>query len=287
MSSKQKQKKISIQTKTNRNKLFFGCVLVCFLKSKTKNFGLFRFVSLFRTYIESTETNGTVLKQTETNQNNHKFLKNTQICPFSNCLGWSSVCFGSFETSKILFRYRSETTEQTVSKQTEKTGKNRKKRKNRKNPKFPKKYQNMLPIKLFRLVFCFFRFNRNIKTLCFGIELNIEAKHRSKHFVTDNAETSFSSSFGCFESKLVSKDNLVRTMFLLVAYYLIKNSLWFPESRPRGCPGPVPGPSSHPASPDPPGNSINRFIYLNNLRFANFCSKNTSTGISSSVKTFY
>ncbi len=27
-----------------------------------------------------------------------------------------------------------------------------------------------LPIKLFRLVFCLFRFNRNIETLCFGIE---------------------------------------------------------------------------------------------------------------------
>ncbi len=28
----------------------------------------------------------------------------------------------------------------------------------------------MLPIKLFRLVFCLFRFNRNIETLCLGIE---------------------------------------------------------------------------------------------------------------------
>jgi hypothetical protein len=28
----------------------------------------------------------------------------------------------------------------------------------------------MLPIKLFRLVFCLFRFIRNIETLCFGIE---------------------------------------------------------------------------------------------------------------------
>ena len=33
-----------------------------------------------------------------------------------------------------------------------------------------KKLQNMLPIKLFRLVFCLFRFNRNIETLWFGIE---------------------------------------------------------------------------------------------------------------------
>jgi hypothetical protein len=28
----------------------------------------------------------------------------------------------------------------------------------------------MLSIKLFQLVYCLFRFNRNIETLCFGIE---------------------------------------------------------------------------------------------------------------------
>jgi hypothetical protein len=36
----------------------------------------------------------------------------------------------------------------------------------------------MLPIKLFQLVFCLFRFNRNIETLCFGIE----AKQQQKRF---------------------------------------------------------------------------------------------------------
>jgi hypothetical protein len=54
----------------------------------------------------------------------------------------------------------------------------------------------MLPIKLFRLVFCLFRFNRNIETLCFGIEV----KQPKQPFVLDNAEISFGSSFGCFES---------------------------------------------------------------------------------------
>jgi hypothetical protein len=29
----------------------------------------------------------------------------------------------------------------------------------------------MLSIKLFRLVFCLFRFNRNLETLCFGVEV--------------------------------------------------------------------------------------------------------------------
>jgi hypothetical protein len=55
--------------------------------------GLFRFISVFRTYIETTETNRTVSEQTVTNLN---------------------------------------------------------------NPKFSEKYQNMLSIKLFRLVFCLF-----------------------------------------------------------------------------------------------------------------------------------
>ncbi len=47
---------------------------------------------------------------------------------------------------------------------------------NRNNPKFSEKYLNMLSFKL--LVFCLFRFNRNIETLCFGIE----AKNRNKLF---------------------------------------------------------------------------------------------------------
>jgi hypothetical protein len=63
----------------------------------------------------------------------------------------------------------------------------------------------MLPIKLFPLVFCLFRFNLNIETLCFGIE----ARQPKQTFVSDSAETSFGSSFGGFESKLVSKDTLM------------------------------------------------------------------------------
>jgi hypothetical protein len=63
----------------------------------------------------------------------------------------------------------------------------------------------MIPIKLFPLVFCLFRFNRNIETLCFGIE----AKQPKQIFCSDSAETSFGSSFGCFESKIVSKDTLI------------------------------------------------------------------------------
>jgi hypothetical protein len=86
------RKKNTVRTKTNRNKICFGCVSVCFVKPNTKIFGLFQFVSVFRTYIETTETNRTVSNQTETTLN---FLS------LSNCFGWSSVCFGSIETSKL------------------------------------------------------------------------------------------------------------------------------------------------------------------------------------------
>ncbi len=42
----------------------------------------------------------------------------------------------------------------------------------RNNPKFSEKYQNMLSIKQFRLLFCLFRFNANTETLCFSIRRN-------------------------------------------------------------------------------------------------------------------
>ncbi len=158
------------------------------MKPKTTIFGLFWFVSVFRIYVETIEINRTVSNQTERNRNNLKFSE---------------------------------------------------------------KYQNLLSFKLFRLVFCLFRFNQNIETRCFGIEfettetncfetnrnkpkqpetthnewrntnicplsvvlvgllfVSVQSKHQNKHFVSDSAETSFGSSFGCFESKLVSKDTL-------------------------------------------------------------------------------
>jgi hypothetical protein len=59
---------VSVQTETNRNSICFGCFSVCFAKPKKNFFGLFRFVSVFRTGIETTETNRTFRnkpKQTE------------------------------------------------------------------------------------------------------------------------------------------------------------------------------------------------------------------------------
>jgi hypothetical protein len=62
----------SVQTETNRNSICFGCFSVCFAKPKKKFFGLFRFVSVFRTGIKTTETNKTFSKQAETNRKNPK-----------------------------------------------------------------------------------------------------------------------------------------------------------------------------------------------------------------------
>jgi hypothetical protein len=108
---------------SNRNKPKRDLLQLCFglfCESKNKNFGLFQFVSVFRTYIETTETNRTVSKQTKTNRN---------------------------------------------------------------NPKFSEIFQNMLSIKMFRLVFCLFWFNRNIKTLSESTETNCfeTSQNKPKH----------------------------------------------------------------------------------------------------------
>ncbi len=96
--STKQTKKISVRTETNQKRICFGCVSFCFVKPKTKKFCLFRFVLVFRTYIETNKTNRTVSKQPETTRN---FMKSTKICSLSNCFGWSSVCFSSIETSKL------------------------------------------------------------------------------------------------------------------------------------------------------------------------------------------
>ncbi len=109
-------------------------------------------------------------------------MKNTKIYSLLNCLGGSSVCFGSMETSKLSVSVKKRNNRKKP-KKTKKTEKNEKNRKNRKNPKFSLKQQTMRPIKLIRLVFCLFRrFNRNIETLCFGIE----AKQPKQSFVSDS-----------------------------------------------------------------------------------------------------
>ncbi len=137
-----KQNKKSVRTETNRNKICFGFVSVCFVKPKQ-----FRFVSVFRPISKQ-------LKQTELFQNKPQqtkitlnFHKNTKICSLSNCFGWSSVCFGSIETSKLSVSVKKRNNRNKLfrnkPKQTEK---------NRKNPKFSKKIPKYAPCKSLTLL---------------------------------------------------------------------------------------------------------------------------------------
>ncbi len=92
VSSKRKKKKFLVRTETNRNKICFGCVSVCFVKPKTKIFGLLRCYKPISKQPKQTELFWIKPKQTETTLN---FLKNTKILSLSNIFRWSSVFFGS------------------------------------------------------------------------------------------------------------------------------------------------------------------------------------------------
>ncbi len=61
---------------------------------------------------------------------------------------------------------------------------------------------------LFRLVFCLFWLFRTPKLPVSILKRN----NRNKRLVSDSAETSFGSSFGCFDTKLVSEDTLFQTI---------------------------------------------------------------------------
>ncbi len=156
------------------------------MKPKTKImvcFGLFWFVSLFRTYTETTETNRTVLKPTETTLN---FLKNTKICSQTVSVG-------------LLF----------VSVQSKHWNSN--------NPKFCEKIPKYAIFHTVSVALLFVSVQSNTETLCFGIE----PKQWKQMFCFEQCwiqfrfefqlfwiKTSFGSSFCCFKLKLVSKDTL-------------------------------------------------------------------------------
>ena len=61
-------KKNSVPTENNRNRICFMFVLVHFRNQWKFRFGLFRFVSVFQMYFETTETNSSVSKWTKSNQ---------------------------------------------------------------------------------------------------------------------------------------------------------------------------------------------------------------------------
>ncbi len=132
------------------------------MKPNRINFGLFRCFEPISKQPKQTDLFCNKPKQTETTLN---FWKNFQICYLLNCLGGSSVCYGSIKT--LCFGIEAKQPKQTVSKQTEKNEKNKKtektekfrkkpekNRKNRKNSTFSvKKLQNMLPVRHGR-IFC-------------------------------------------------------------------------------------------------------------------------------------
>jgi hypothetical protein len=113
------------------------------VKPKGKNFGLFRCFEPISKQPKQTDLFRNKPKQTETTLN---FLKNSQIYSLLNCLGGSSVCFGS--TGTVCFGIEAKQPKQTVSKQTEKTEKTKKTekklKKTEKNRKKPKKNGNTL-----------------------------------------------------------------------------------------------------------------------------------------------
>ena len=88
------------------------------MKPKRKNFGLFRCFEPISKQPKQTDLFRNKPKQTETTLN---FWKNFQIYSLLNCLGGSSVCFGSIET--LCFGIEAKQPKQTVLKQTEKTKK--------------------------------------------------------------------------------------------------------------------------------------------------------------------
>jgi hypothetical protein len=124
VSSKQTKKNFG----SNRNKICFSCVSVCFVKQKTNSNGLFRFVSVFQPISKQpkqTELFCNKSKQTKTTLN---FRKITKYALFQTV--WVGLPFVSVQSKhrNSLFRYRSETTKincfETNRKKNEKTGKN-------------------------------------------------------------------------------------------------------------------------------------------------------------------
>jgi hypothetical protein len=87
----------SVRTETNRNSICFGCFSVCFAKPPKNVFSLFRFVSVFRTSIETTETNRINLQTKLSIRVSSKqltfFSVRTETKRTSICFGCFSVCF--------------------------------------------------------------------------------------------------------------------------------------------------------------------------------------------------
>jgi hypothetical protein len=123
-------KQTKINFGSNRNKPKQDLFRVCFVKPKRKKFGLFWCFEPISKQPKQTDLLRNKPKQTETTLN---FLKNFQIYSLFNCLGGSSVCFGSIES--LCFGIEAKQPKQTVSKQTEKLKKTKKPKKSEKKPR--------------------------------------------------------------------------------------------------------------------------------------------------------
>jgi hypothetical protein len=86
----------------------------------------FRFVLVFQTYIETTETNRSVSYQTETNRNNPKFSKKYPYILSFNLFGWVFCLRFNRNIETFFFGKEAKQPKQTVSKQTEKNKKKEK-----------------------------------------------------------------------------------------------------------------------------------------------------------------
>ncbi len=102
-----KQKKISVRPETNRNKICFGCVSVCFVKPITTNFGLFRCFEPISKQLKKTELFRNKPKQPK------KFSEKYQNMLSIKLFWLVGLLFVSVQSNhrNSLFRYRSETTE--------------------------------------------------------------------------------------------------------------------------------------------------------------------------------
>ncbi len=210
----------------NRNKpkvnlfwLFFG------LFRETKKH-LFRFVSVFWTGIETTETNRTLSKQTKNIVKKHSLLGGARNC-WSLFLGstrnkpklnlfWLFFSLSFPETKNFFWVY---------------FGVSDRYRNNWNK-------QNLWYGELKRLIFNKF-FAVSVGLLFVSVfetpKLSVsilKRNNRNKRLVSDRAETSLGSSFGCFDTKLVSEDTLfthdcipAHILCTCWSYYTPKNSM--------------------------------------------------------------
>jgi hypothetical protein len=132
---------------------------------------------VFRTAIETTETNRTLSKQTENISKNVLYQGVLETVHFFLGLNRNSICFGCFSVcffspnQKIVFSFFCFRPVLKQPKQTELMVWG------------IKKVNILTNLLLFLLVFCLFRLFRNSETPCF----NIKAKQPKKSLVSDSA----------------------------------------------------------------------------------------------------